>query len=87
MISSAPILTLSAVFDIALSLKMFCDVAVGFITGCSWCLNYFQVMGITLEFNGIIATKFLNSFAEKTSSLFKKKKQKTKHKTHKKVLW
>lgn len=48
MISSAPILTVSAVFDIMLSLIMFCAVAVGFFFGCSWYLNYFQVMGITL---------------------------------------
>lgn len=62
----APILIVSAVFDITLSLITFCDVAVGFVIGCSWYLNYFQVMGITLEFNGIIVTKFPSSFAEKT---------------------
>lgn len=45
--------TVSALFDITLSL-MVCDVAVGFFTGCSWYLNYSQVMGIALEVKGIV---------------------------------
>jgi len=58
MISSAPILTVSAI--LSLSLVMFCELAVGFVIGYSWYMNYFQVMGITLEFSGIIVTKFLS---------------------------
>lgn len=58
--------TASALFDIMLSL-MVCDVAVGFFIGCSWYLNYFQVMGITLEVSGIIVViTFPGRFAEKT---------------------
>lgn len=44
MISPAPIWTVSAVFDITLSLIMFCDVAAGFVIDCSWYLNCFQIM-------------------------------------------
>lgn len=64
MISSAPILTVSAVFDAVILRK--CFVILQWVYSCSWYLNYFQVMGVTLEFNGFIVTKFPSSFSEKT---------------------